>query len=74
MSLKCFLLELMMVIEEQEITGEHAECIFDYNFENGSSTFQADCPPCEAYTLKNITIFLERLNNLLEEMTFSDME
>ncbi|XP_008300774.1 interleukin-15 isoform X2 [Stegastes partitus] len=27
------------------------------------------CPPCESYSLKNITIFLERLNKLLDYIT-----
>lgn len=44
---------------------------FFVNFANASSLFQADCPPCEAYSLKNITIFLERLNYLLEEEAWS---
>lgn len=32
------------------------------------SAFQAGCPPCEAYSLRNITIFLENLHRLLEIM------
>lgn len=41
---------------------------FYFNFANSFLTFQAGCPPCEAYSLKNITIFLERLHNLLEQI------
>ncbi|XP_075888864.1 interleukin-15 isoform X1 [Nelusetta ayraudi] len=69
MSLRCYMLELMMVIDEEDITGKNADCITDFS-DMLPKEHLTDCPPCEAYSLKNITIFLERLNNLLEEMTF----
>lgn len=65
MSLKCYMLELIMVIDEEEIMNNNSECIKDFNL-----SFEANivgCPRCEAYSLKNVTIFLERLRNLLEE-------
>ncbi|XP_023126447.1 interleukin-15-like [Amphiprion ocellaris] len=67
MSLKCYILELMMVMDEEEITEPTAiDCIFHFN---DSLQPEVGCPPCESYSLKNITIFLDRLNNLLDYMT-----
>nr|XP_020447478.1 uncharacterized protein LOC109955551 isoform X2 [Monopterus albus] len=78
--LRCYILELMMAINEAELQAEvEAEvfgtkerCIFDYfHLYYFSETLHnsGDCRPCEAYSLQNITIFLERLNNLLEKMS-----
>lgn len=67
MSLRCYMLELMMVIIEQEIKDPKANCIFDFN-DGLRETNSVGCPPCEAYSLKNITEFLERLNSLLQEI------
>uniref|UniRef100_A0A3Q3IEM0 Interleukin n=1 Tax=Monopterus albus TaxID=43700 RepID=A0A3Q3IEM0_MONAL len=53
--LRCYILELMMAINEAELQAEVEA--------------EGDCRPCEAYSLQNITIFLERLNNLLEKMS-----
>ncbi|XP_028449391.1 interleukin-15 isoform X4 [Perca flavescens] len=68
MSLRCYILELLVVIMEQEIVGPKANCIFDFNDRLPKDNF-VGCRPCEAYSLKNITVFLDGLNNLLEEMT-----
>ncbi|XP_069023386.1 interleukin-15 [Embiotoca jacksoni] len=67
MLLKCYMLELMMVINELDIKGNPAQCIFHFN-EALHPEVNVDCPPCEAYSLNNITIFLDRLNYLLEKM------
>uniref|UniRef100_A0A3Q3IPY6 Interleukin n=1 Tax=Monopterus albus TaxID=43700 RepID=A0A3Q3IPY6_MONAL len=81
--LRCYILELMMAINEAELQAEvEAEvfgtkerCIFDYfhlyyfSETLHNSVSPGDCRPCEAYSLQNITIFLERLNNLLEKMS-----
>ncbi|XP_026160243.1 interleukin-15 [Mastacembelus armatus] len=66
-SLQCYIFELMMVLDEEEVSGKGEDCIFAFN-----STLQANpdgCPPCEVHALKNITVFLDRLNTLLEKMT-----
>ncbi|XP_074555190.1 interleukin-15-like [Halichoeres trimaculatus] len=67
-SLRCYMLELLMVIDEEDIWDNYTTCISDF-----SDTLPKDdpvgCPPCEAYSLKNITNFLERLNKLLNELT-----
>lgn len=68
MSLRCYMLELMMVINEEEVMRD-VNCIFDFNDTLGQTAKPVGCLPCEAYSLKNITVFLDRLNNLLEEMT-----
>ncbi|XP_078118517.1 interleukin-15 isoform X1 [Sander vitreus] len=68
MSLRCYIWELLVVIMEEEIVGPKANCIFDFNARLPKDNF-VGCRPCEAYSLKNITVFLDRLNNLLEEMT-----
>ncbi|XP_068445284.1 interleukin-21-like isoform X1 [Clinocottus analis] len=67
MSLRCYMLELMMVIGEEEIQDKKARCIFDFNA-TLPTEHPVDCPPCEAYSLKNIKVFLERLISLLQEM------
>ncbi|XP_044041299.1 interleukin-15-like [Siniperca chuatsi] len=69
MSLRCYMLELIMVINEEEIVDHKANCIFDFNETLPSDANYDGCPPCEAFSLKNITIFLDRLSNLLKEMT-----
>lgn len=67
MSLKCYMLELMMVIDEEEIVDDNSKCIMYFNQHLSSEANIVGCPRCEAYSLKNVTIFLERLRNLLEE-------
>uniref|UniRef100_A0A8D3CXJ1 Interleukin n=2 Tax=Scophthalmus maximus TaxID=52904 RepID=A0A8D3CXJ1_SCOMX len=66
-SLKCYMLELIMVLDEEEVKGNKASCILAFNDHLDSGS--VGCRPCEAYSLQNITIFLERLNTLLEKMT-----
>ncbi|XP_068177365.1 interleukin-15 [Antennarius striatus] len=72
MSLKCYMLELIMVIDEEEIVDNKAECISDFD-DKLPKVNSVDCPPCEAYSLRNITVFLEELNNLLNEMTTNQL-
>ncbi|XP_069386821.1 interleukin-15 [Paralichthys olivaceus] len=67
MLLKCYMLELIMVLNEEEVKDSRASCILAFNDRLDSSS--VGCPPCEAYSLQNITIFLDRLNNLLEKKT-----
>lgn len=31
MSLRCYMLELLMVIDEEDVTGKNAECITDFS-------------------------------------------
>ncbi|XP_051242683.1 interleukin-15-like isoform X2 [Dicentrarchus labrax] len=66
-SLRCYMLELIMVAGEEEIMNNDTECIMDFN-DTLPTVESVVCPPCEAYSLENITIFLERLNTLLENM------
>ncbi|XP_018546447.1 interleukin-15 isoform X3 [Lates calcarifer] len=66
MALKCYMLEFQMVLDEEEVNDAKATCIFAYNKIPRPDT--VGCPPCEKYSLKNITIFLDRLNTLLEKM------
>ncbi|CAJ1052461.1 interleukin-15-like [Xyrichtys novacula] len=69
MSLQCYMLELKMVTVEEEIMDERSDCIFDfYDILPPEATY-VGCPPCEAYPLKNITIFIEQLSKLLKELT-----
>ncbi|KAM9314342.1 interleukin-15 isoform 2-T2 [Pholidichthys leucotaenia] len=65
-SLKCYLLELIMITYEEEVNHPTAEC---FNIANYYLHLHAGCPPCEAYSLGNITVFLDNLQNLLEYMT-----
>ncbi|XP_077462317.1 interleukin-15 [Stigmatopora argus] len=69
LSLKCFILELVMVIEEEEVDDEVSDCV--RNFAESLRDHQShapSCPPCEAHSLGNITTFLDRLNKLLQAM------
>ncbi|CAB1436393.1 unnamed protein product [Pleuronectes platessa] len=66
-SLKCYMLELIMVLNEEEVNDGNAGCILAFN--ERLDFHPGGCPPCEAYSLQNITIFLDRLNTLLEKGT-----
>ncbi|XP_034747974.1 interleukin-15-like isoform X2 [Etheostoma cragini] len=67
MLLRCYILELLVVIMEEEIVDSRANCIRDINAKLPNDN-PVGCQPCEAYALKNITVFLDRLNTLLQEM------
>ncbi|KAK9540530.1 hypothetical protein VZT92_002977 [Zoarces viviparus] len=76
MVLKCYLMELVMVIIEEEIEDAETHCILDFNedlppLDKRPAAYPVDCPPCEAYALKNIKVFMERFNSLLQEMISS---
>ncbi|TNN89486.1 hypothetical protein EYF80_000089 [Liparis tanakae] len=66
-SLKCYMSELIMVIAEEEIEDPKKYCIYDFD-DRLPPDYPVHCPPCEAYSLKNITVFMERLTSLLQEM------
>ncbi|KAM9770289.1 interleukin-15 isoform 1-T1 [Menidia menidia] len=65
MALKCYLLELMVVIDEEEITDPRKDCIYAHH---RTLLPLVGCPSCETYSLGNITIFMDRLIRLLEKM------
>uniref|UniRef100_A0A8C6TU31 Interleukin n=1 Tax=Neogobius melanostomus TaxID=47308 RepID=A0A8C6TU31_9GOBI len=67
-SLKCYMLEVEMVLIEQQIDGNdsNAKCIFSFN--DKCSKPNGSCPPCEATALRNSTIFLDNLNNILSKI------
>uniref|UniRef100_A0A8C6TZE5 Interleukin n=1 Tax=Neogobius melanostomus TaxID=47308 RepID=A0A8C6TZE5_9GOBI len=66
-SLKCYMLEVEMVLIEQQIDGNdsNAKCIFSFNDKLLNTVY---CPPCEATALRNSTIFLDNLNNILSKI------
>ncbi|XP_060948503.1 interleukin-15-like isoform X2 [Limanda limanda] len=68
-SLKCYMLELEMVLDEEEVYDGNASCILAFKERLDSNSHTGGCPPCEAYSLQNITIFLDRLITLLEKLT-----
>ncbi|KAM3623353.1 uncharacterized protein V6R79_010081 [Siganus canaliculatus] len=72
MSLRCYMLELVMVIHEKELLDKNTECIMDFS-ETLPEHESVDCPPCEANS-NNITIFLKNLNGLLEYMTVQHLD
>lgn len=67
-SLICYMLELEMVLEELEIQDDNASCVSDFIRHINKTQNTDRCPPCEAYALKNSTIFLDRLNTLLQKL------
>ncbi|XP_039470016.1 interleukin-15-like isoform X1 [Oreochromis aureus] len=64
--LNCYMLELKMVLREEEIEDNLQECVHDFN-NNLQPSFDG-CPACETYTLQNITTFMERLMDLLQNL------
>ncbi|XP_034087133.1 interleukin-15 isoform X2 [Gymnodraco acuticeps] len=67
MLLKCYMLELLMVIHEEEIRTHEADVFFEFNA--GFHPEHDGCQrPCESYPLVNITRFSERLKSFLQEM------
>uniref|UniRef100_A0A3B4G1Q1 Interleukin n=1 Tax=Pundamilia nyererei TaxID=303518 RepID=A0A3B4G1Q1_9CICH len=67
MVLKCYMLELIMVLDEEEIGRGSQECVRDFNY-NLQTTKNDLCPACETYTLQNITTFMDRLMDLLQNL------
>uniref|UniRef100_A0A672YVA5 Interleukin n=1 Tax=Sphaeramia orbicularis TaxID=375764 RepID=A0A672YVA5_9TELE len=67
-SLRCYMLELKMVLEELEIRDKNAFCVFHFMVAVDMIPNTGSCPACEAHALKNSTIFLERLNTLLNKL------
>ncbi|XP_035762278.1 uncharacterized protein LOC118453969 isoform X2 [Neolamprologus brichardi] len=67
MVLKCYMLELIMVLDEERIGGDSQECVRDFNY-NLQTTKNDRCPACETYTLQNITTFMDRLMDLLQKL------
>uniref|UniRef100_A0A8C6TZB5 Interleukin n=1 Tax=Neogobius melanostomus TaxID=47308 RepID=A0A8C6TZB5_9GOBI len=69
-SLKCYMLEVEMVLIEQQIDGNdsNAKCIFSFNDKCSKPNACGSCPPCEATALRNSTIFLDNLNNILSKI------
>ncbi|XP_067354397.1 interleukin-15 isoform X2 [Channa argus] len=63
-SLKCYMLELKMVLNEERLEGTEVNYIFTFD-KDLITTFDG-CPACETYPLTNTTVFLEGLNKLLE--------
>ncbi|XP_034043726.1 interleukin 15, like isoform X4 [Thalassophryne amazonica] len=69
-SFSCYMLELEVIFFEQDIVeNEDVDCIFHYKDALPSETHSASCQPCEAYALKNTTVFFNSLKALLEELT-----
>lgn len=67
MTLNCYMLELLMVLDEENIVGDKVDCIIEFKEKLSNEDNPVGCPPCEAYSLRNITVFLDRLNHFLEE-------
>ncbi|XP_056136688.1 interleukin-15 isoform X5 [Lampris incognitus] len=69
MSLKCYILELVVVLYEEDLLkSDDAECIFHFNATLSSQASSVSCPSCETQTLKSATIFLERMVILLQSL------
>ncbi|XP_077427899.1 interleukin-15 [Vanacampus margaritifer] len=69
-SLKCFLVELAMVIDEEEVDMDNDDvaCIHNFKDHLDREGNAVSCPPCEAHSLGNVTTFLDRLKTLLQAM------
>lgn len=62
--------DLKHCVEEVKQTIEKSDAML---YAPSTDDIKVGCPPCEAYSLKNITVFLARLNHLLEERIASQM-
>ncbi|KAK7930551.1 hypothetical protein WMY93_006946 [Mugilogobius chulae] len=67
-SLKCYMMELEMVMNEEGLSPDkdNVKCILD--FANNISSDIGSCPPCEATALRSITAFLENLESFLQKL------
>uniref|UniRef100_A0A3P8X525 Interleukin n=1 Tax=Cynoglossus semilaevis TaxID=244447 RepID=A0A3P8X525_CYNSE len=72
MILNCYMLELTMVLDEEEVPlDDYSKSIYSFSkqFEKQTNIQTAiGCLRCEAYSLQNITIFLDRLKDFLQRM------
>nr|UOV22687.1 interleukin 15 [Oostethus manadensis] len=69
LTLECYVKELLMVIDEEDVENTYVYCILHFNdtlHDEILTSTPVSCPPCEAHTLGNISTFLSRLNTLLE--------
>lgn len=66
--LSCYMLELKMVFFEEQLENDYTNCVFDFidRLNNNVQAHTGSCPPCEAATLKNSTMFLRNLKDFLE--------
>lgn len=68
-SLMCYMLELTMVINEEQVHNNHTDCIsgFKNELNETSKAYTGTCPPCEdTTTLRNLTVFLDNLVSVLK--------
>ncbi|MEQ2314664.1 hypothetical protein AMECASPLE_014520 [Ameca splendens] len=66
--LRCYMLELMVILEEEETGDKTKQCIFHFNHTLQPET---SCPECEIYPLQNSTIFFDRLVSILQKIAMS---
>uniref|UniRef100_A0A3P9I9A4 Interleukin n=1 Tax=Oryzias latipes TaxID=8090 RepID=A0A3P9I9A4_ORYLA len=65
MVLKCYMVELIMVIIEEKIHDKKADCLRHFN---ETLTPEVGCPQCEMHSLQNISTFLKILTNTLQKL------
>ncbi|XP_054875832.1 interleukin-15 isoform X1 [Poeciliopsis prolifica] len=63
--LSCYMLELMMVFEEEDTEPTKTQCVFNFN---STLSPETNCPECEIHSLENSTVFYERLLNILQKI------
>uniref|UniRef100_A0A087XMF1 Interleukin n=1 Tax=Poecilia formosa TaxID=48698 RepID=A0A087XMF1_POEFO len=61
----CYMLELMMVFEEEDTEPSKTQCIFNFN---RTLLPEKNCPACEIYSLENSKVFYNRLLNILQKI------
>ncbi|KAM4751397.1 interleukin-15 [Anableps anableps] len=64
--LLCYMLELMMIFEEQDTDPNKTQCIFHFN---ATLLPEKNCPECEVHSLQNSTIFFRSLMTILQKIT-----
>ncbi|KAK5865650.1 hypothetical protein PBY51_019902 [Eleginops maclovinus] len=68
MILKCYMLELMMVINEEDILDDNLDVFYEFYEHHLKEPKSDGCRQCETYPLVNITTFSDRLNSLFQEI------
>ncbi|XP_054599638.1 interleukin-15 isoform X2 [Nothobranchius furzeri] len=65
MILRCYMLELMVILYEEEIPDSEGQFIYHFN---QSLSPEIGCPPCETYNPQNSETFFKSLKNVLEKL------
>ncbi|XP_024859530.1 uncharacterized protein LOC108239486, partial [Kryptolebias marmoratus] len=64
--LQCYMLELLMILEEEDINDPEAPCIGHFSRDLKP---EDGCPPCEIHSLEDSKKFYQNLETILQKIT-----